>query len=81
MLRAGLATTDPPGFVNRVTDVMSTGDDSGRTTCELSSDWDADVIIRAESGSWSDSGATTDVTLYVMTSAYCAAGETICEFR
>ena len=50
------------------------------TTCEFSSDWAPDEILRAESGCiWSDVGANVDAILYVMRSADFAAGETICE--
>ena len=79
MLPVEWLTLKPPVLVNRLSDVMSTVDDSCVTICEFLWDWAADVTKRPESGCWSDSGVTTDVMLYVMRSADCAADETICE--
>ena len=80
MLRVELSTPCRPVFFNRVIDLMSAVDDSGVTTSEFSSDWAADEILRAETGCiWFDAGANIDAMLYVMKSADCAAGETVCE--
>ena len=74
-----MSIPDAPVCINWLTDVLSTVDDSDVTTCELLSDWAADVVIYTECGFWSNANIATGALLTVKKSGDVAGGDMIVE--